>query len=447
MYSVNDQEVSAMKAAARPETILADPAPQARPAMRWLAIEQVIPYENNPRNCSERGTELLAASIATNGFLSPIITDERLVILAGHQRLAAAKSLGLPQVPVVVAVGLSAAQAKAYRLMDNRSHEETSWNPRLLQAELAELVGMAVDPALTGFSAEELATLLAPTVEGTLGLCDPDALVEPPRSPITKRGDIWVMGRHRLCCGDASDVEQVAALMADQRALLLASDPPYGVGYNGGNHPQTWSKGGRAISSAAKTKSWDDYREAALGELFAGFLGAAQAVALSSRPVIYTFFAMMRAPEVFAAWAQAGLLAHQVIVWAKTRAVLGRSDFMYDYEPALYGWIKGKRPAPQRRPPAAARALWSVSSAIEDGQSGLHPTQKPVELVRRPIDYHTRVGELIYEPFAGSGTAIIAAEMTGRSCYAMELSPAFCDAARLRWQRFTGKTATRQSVS
>jgi DNA modification methylase len=410
--------------------------------MHWLAIDKVIPYQNNPRSRPQQAVDLVAASIKTNGFLSPIITDEHLVILAGHTRLAAARQLALRQVPVIVAAGLSAAQAKAYRLMDNRSHEETSWDPKLLQAELAELVGMAVDPALTGFSADELAALLAPTSEGTLGLCDPDALVEPPQKPVTKRGDVWTLGRHRLCCGDATDLEEVAALMADRRAVLLASDPPYGVGYNGGNHPQTWGRDGRPISAAAKTKSWDDYREAALGELFAEFLGAAQAVALTSRPVIYTFFAIMRAPEVFAAWRQAGLLAHQVIIWAKTRAALGRSDYLWDYEPALYGWIKGKRPAPVRRPPAAARALWQVCSAIEDGQGGLHPTQKPVELVRRAIEYHTRVGEILYEPFAGSGTAIIAAEMTGRSCCAMELSEAFCDAARLRWQRFSGRTAT-----
>ena len=420
----------------------ATPLPQPHRPLRWLAIEKVVPYEANPRDCSEHGIELLARSIRENGFLSPIITDERLVILAGHQRLAAARRLGLQQVPVIVAAGLSPAQAKAYRLMDNRSHEETSWNLELLQGELAALVGLEVDPALTGFSAEELAGLLSPTTEGTLGLCDPDALIEPPPKPLTTRGDIWVLGRHRLCCGDATDGEALAALMAGRRAVLLATDPPYGVGYTGGNHPQTWGKNGQPISSEAKTKSWDDYHDAALGELFAGFLGAAQAVALTSRPAIYTFFAMMRAPEVFAAWMQAGLLAHQVIVWHKTRAVLGRSDYMYDYEPALYGWIKGHRPQPARRPPAAACALWQVSSAIEDGQSGLHPTQKPVELIRRPIEYHTRPGETIYEPFSGSGTAIIAAEMTGRSCCAMELSAAFCDAARLRWERFSGRKAT-----
>jgi DNA modification methylase len=410
--------------------------------MRWLPIETVIPYANNPRNCPQSAIDLVAASIKENGFLAPIITDEEHVILAGHTRLAAAKQLALDKVPVVMATGLSRAQAKAYRLLDNRSHEETSWNSGLLQAELAELVGLAVDPLLSGFSAAELAALLAPASEGTLGLCDPDELIAPLATPLTKAGDIWLLGRHRLMCGDATDAAAVAALMAGKRAVLLATDPPYGIGYNGGNHPQTWSKDKRLISAAAKTKSWDDYHDAALGELFAGFLGAARAVALTPRAAIYTFFAMMRAPEVVAAWQAAGLLPHQVIIWAKSRAVLGRSDYMYDFEPALYGWVKGQRPRPERRPPAAARTVWPIASAIEDGEHGLHPTQKPVELVRRPIDYHSRVGEIIYEPFCGSGTALIAAEMTGRRCFAMELAPAFVDAARLRWQRFSGRTAT-----
>ena len=150
---------------------------------------------------------------------------------------------------------------------------------------------------------------------------------------------------------------------------------------------------------------------------------------------------MTRADVVMAAWRATGLLPHQVIIWHKSRSVLGRSDFMYDYEPAMYGWVQGRRPAPERRPPANASAVWEIPSAIEDGVTGIHPTQKVCELIRRPIEWHTRPGGLIFEPFAGSGTALIAAEMTGRRCYAIELAPAFCDAIVARWERFTGKTA------
>ena len=152
-------------------------------------------------------------------------------------------------------------------------------------------------------------------------------------------------------------------------------------------------------------------------------------------------FGMMRTPIVFEAWQRAGLLLHQILVWVKSRHVLSRSDYMWTFEPLAYGWVKGKRPEPARRPPANATATWEIASTIEDGASGIHPTQKPVELNRRPILYHTSPGDLIYEPFSGSGTALIAAEMTGRRCYALELSPAFCDVAVRRWENFTGKTA------
>jgi DNA modification methylase len=431
-----------MTATSERAPVLAPTATAEKPALRWLSIDAVTPYEHNPRRAPASAIELVARSIAENGFLSPIICDTQQVILAGHTRLLAARSLGLAQVPVIIAPDLSPAQAKAYRLMDNRSHEESCWNQGLLSAELAELIGMEIDPALTGFSAEELSALLAPPLEGTLGLCDPDALIEPPKKPVTRPGDVWLCGRHRLGCGDATKAADVSRLMAGERAVLMATDWPYGVGYDGGNHPQTWGNGGKQAGRDVATKHWDDYREpGSLSELYVSSLRNALECALTPRAAIYTFFAMMRAPLVFEAWRQAGLLPHQVIIWHKSRAVLGRSDYAYDYEPCLYGWRAGRRPQPERRPAAGAPTIWAIPSAIEDGAAGLHPTQKPVALIRRPIEFHTRPGELLYEPFAGSGTALIAAEASGRRCYALEISPAFCDAARLRWERFTGKRA------
>ena len=423
-----------------PNTPIPFPTHATPLTVRWLPTEQVTPYADNPRTCPQDAIDTVATSITEYGFVQPITTDERLVILTGHTRRLAALQLGLAKVPVIVVAGLTAAQARAYRLMDNKSHEATSWNTELLRGELAALVGMEIDPALTGFSSQELADLLAPATDGTLGLCDPDELVEPPAKPTTRPGEVRLLGRHRLMCASSCVAENVSRLMAGRRAHLMATDWPYGVSYDGGNHPTTWNKAGRRISAEHKTRHWDDYRDTdELGTFYSDCLRIALDYALVSRPVVYTFFAMMKAPVVFAAWQQVGLLPHQVCVWQKSRHVLSRCDYMWNYEPLLYGWIKGKRPQPERRPPAAATAVWQVGSAIEDGQSGLHPTQKPVELIRRPIDYHTRVGELIYEPFSGSGTALIAAEMTGRSCYAMELSPAFCDAATRRWENFTGR--------
>jgi DNA modification methylase len=411
--------------------------------VRWLPIEQLTPYPMNPRDCPQEAIDKVAASIREFGFLQPITVDEKLVIVTGHTRRLAALQLGLAKVPVIVLCGLSPAQLRTYRLMDNKSHEATSWNATLLQSELAALVGMEIDPALTGFSAAELAELLAPTPVGTLGLCDPDETVTPPAKPATKLGVVRSLGRHRLMCGDATKAEDVSRLMAGKRAQLMATDWPYGCSYDGGNHPTTWTKDGRRISAEQKTRHWDDYRDAEeLEAFYTTVLQNAVEHALTSRPAIYTFFAVMKSPVVFAAWQKAGLLPHQVLIWAKSRRVLTHCDYLWDFEPLLYGWIKGKRPRPERRPPSEATTVWSVGSAIEDGQSGLHPTQKPVELIRRPIEYHTRVGEIIYEPFCGSGTALIAAEMTGRTCYALEISPAFCDAATRRWERFTGRKAT-----
>ena len=414
--------------------------------MQWWPIAQIRPYQRNPRICPAAAIEGVAASIAAFGWKVPLVVNRKGRIIAGHTRYEAALSLGLAEVPVIVADDLSKAQQHAYRIADNKTAEATSWDGALLAEELAALIGMEIDPALTGFSAEELCALLAPPPSE--GLCDPDKTAEPPEAPATKPGDLWCLGRHRLLCGDATNVEQVARLLGDKRASLMATDPPFGVSYDGGNHPQTWAKGGRKISPQEKTRHWDDYHEA--GELLAlyeQFLKVALQCALAPTPVIYQWFAMTKADVVMAAWRTCGLLPHQVVIWHKSRSVLGRSDFCYDYEPAMYGWVQGKRPAPRRRPPANASAVWQIASTIEDGAVGIHPTQKVCELIRRPLEWHTRPGELIYEPFAGSGTALIAAEMTGRSCYAMELSPAFCEAAALRWQRFTGKTAVRQGVS
>ena len=255
------------------------------------------------------------------------------------------------------------------------------------------------------------------------------------------------LGEHRLLCGDATNEADVERLMAGKRANLMATDPPYLVNYDGGNHPPTWANGGKRPGAAADigTRHWDAYVDHEAGvQFYEEFLRVARQCALTARPVIYSFFGMMRAPLVFEAWQRAGLLLHQVLIWQKSRIVLSRSDYCWDYEPLAYGWVKGARPAATRRPPANATAVWSVSSAILDGRQD-HPTCKPVELIRRPIEYHTKAGELIYEPFCGSGTALIAAEMTRRSCRALEISPAYCDVAVRRWEAFTGRQAKRAS--
>jgi len=414
---------------------------QAQLAVELWPIERPIPFEGNPRNCPPKAIAKVATSIEEFGFLQAIVVDAQGVVIVGHTRLAAAKQLGLTKVPVHLAAELSPAQVAAYRIADNRTNEETSWNEELLSVEISKLVAMDYEIDVLGFDSDELAELLAPPVAG---LVDPDSVPETPAEPVTKPGDLWILGDHRLLCGDCTDASMVAKVMDGEKAVLMATDPPYLVDYNGGNHPPTWANGGKRPGSApdAATKHWDSYvdHDTAV-KFYEDFLTVARSTALAKTPAIYMCFGMMRAPLVFAAWEHAGLLLHQVLVWYKTRIVLSRSDYCWNYEPIAYGWIKGSRPRAERRPPANATAIWEIASTIIDGPQE-HPTVKPVELVRRPLEYHTRIGEVIYEPFCGSGTAIIAAELAGRRCRALELSPAYCDVAVRRWEAFTGRKAS-----
>jgi len=412
-------------------------------AVSWWPIEGPIPYERNARVVPESAIAKVAASIAEYGWKVPLVVDAKGVVIAGHTRLLAAKQLGLASVPVIIASDLTPAQVKAFRIADNRSAQETTWDYELLPAELGELLELDYDLGLLGFDHSELAEILS---QPTRGLCDPDFVPEPPAEPLSRRGDLWVLGRHRLLCGDATEAADVARLMAGKRASLMATDPPYLIDYDGGNHPQTWGKGGRKITPAEKTKHWDDYVDYETSvDFYHRFLEVALQAALTDSPLVYQFFAMMRAEVVFAAWRKAGLRLHQIVIWRKSRPVLSRCDFMYDFEPLAYGWAQGKRPEPARRPPANARAVWEIDQreGVEEGVGCVHPTIKPVEIVRRPIEFHTNSGELLYEPFSGSGTAIIAAEMSGRACYALELSPAYVDVAVARWEAFAGARAVR----
>jgi DNA modification methylase len=413
------------------------PAKAEKLSVEWWPTRRPVPYARNARVCPERAITKVAASIREYGFRQPIVVDSDGVVIAGHTRLLAAKQLGLATVPVHVAVDLSPAQVKAYRLADNRSAEETSWDLELLPLELEGLASLEYDLDLLGFEKNELSMLMTTVKEGLSG---PDEVPDPPPEPITRPGDLWQLGPHRLLCGDSTDAGCVKRLMGGQRANLMATDPPYLVDYDGGDHPATVGNGGKA--GKVYEKEWDAYRDPEHStEFYAAFLQAAIDEALTDSPAVYQFFAITRVECVLAAWREVGLLPHQTLIWKKSRAVLTYSDYLWDYEPFLYGWKTGSRP--ERRPPADARCVWEVASAGEDSPGAVHPTIKPVELVRRQVTYHTSPDDVIYEPFCGSGTALVAAEQTGRVCYALEQSPVFCDVAVARWEAFTGARAVR----
>jgi DNA modification methylase len=255
---------------------------------------------------------------------------------------------------------------------------------------------------------------------------------------VSKPGDLYLLGDHRLLCGDSTNPGDVQRLMAGKKASLMATDPPYLVDYTGGEHPATEANGGKRGEETSK--HWDTYIDHEHSVAFyVDFLRCALDHALEDHAAVYQCYGVMRSEVIWAAWRQVGLLAHQVLIWKKTRSVLTYSWYMWDYEPLLVGWREGHQP--KLKPPADSRAVWEIESRIEDNPGSIHPTMKPVELIRRPILYHTRPGGLIYEPFSGSGTALIAAEDSGRVCYAIEQSPAFVDVSVQRWEHFTGQSA------
>jgi DNA modification methylase len=405
-------------------------------------VEDVKPYEQNPR-INDAAVESVAKSIKEFGFRQPIVVDGDGVIIVGHTRLKAAKVLGLEKVPVHVAKDLSPAQIKAYRIADNKLAELAEWNMDLLPVELKDLVGMDFDIKMLGFGSEELERMLGPEFAGTAGLTDPDAIPDPPKDPITKTGDLWILGNHRLLCGDSTKPEDVRRVMAGEKAVLFATDPPYLVDYDGNNHPHKWGE-------EHKNKDWSDtygvtWDEAAANpELYDKFVATAVAEAIQPNAAWYCWHASRRQAMLEAVWNKHGAFVHQQIIWNKDRPILTRSHYMWRHEPCLMGWVRPNRPP--RVADDHPHSVWDIPT-IRAGEKTEHPTSKPVEVFAIPMMQHTKPGELCYEPFSGSGSQLIAAEKTGRRCYGIEISPVYVDVAVRRWSEFTGKKAERQSAA
>lgn len=432
----------------------------ARPVRTELtSLGALTPDARNARRHNPRNVATVESSIQHDGFGRSILLANDGTIIAGNATVDAAGAAGIEDVLVVESDGTKVIAVKRVdvepgserfhklALADNRAAELADWDPAVLDALAAEM-------DLSGlFRDDELAALLAriddddtgpgPYDHDAAALAaelpdDVDLAPLPPAEAdaVTKPGDLWLLGAHRLLCGDATDADQVRRLMAGERSPLMPTDPPYLVGYRGDNHPQSHTNVDRATGEVGE-RHWDDYVEGEGEAFFRDFLRVALAEALTDRPAIYQCHADTRVAMVVAAWADVGLLLHQRIVWAKERAVPTRSHYMWQHEPISYGWVKGR--LPERRPPANATTVWRVDHRGEHREE--HPTQKPVELIRRMVAYHTVDGDVVYEPFAGSGTALVASEFTGRRCFAMELSPVFCDVVVARWERLAGATA------
>jgi DNA modification methylase len=395
-------------------------APMSAPmSVELRPLDAVRPYANNPRQ-NDDAVEAVAESIRRFGFRQPIVVDADGVIVAGHTRYRAAQRLGLATVPVHVATDLTADEVRAYRLADNKTAELASWDTSMLSIELDALRGAGIDWTLLGFDEEELAKLLAPA--GTEGLTDPDAVPEKPVDPVTKPGDLWLLGKHRLLCGDSTSAPDVARLLDGAVPTLMVTDPPYGVEYD----PEWRMDAGLTGNTARMGKVMNDDR-ADWTEAWKLFPG----------DVAYVYHAGVFASTVQQSLERAGFAIRAQIIWAKDRLALSRGDYHWQHEPCWYAVREGGKG--HRTDDRTQTTLWSIPARDDAGHG--HGTQKPVECMERPVRNH--LADTVYEPFAGSGTTVIACERTGRACIAMELDPGYCDVIVRRWEEFTGKKAER----
>ncbi|HEX4772184.1 MAG TPA: DNA modification methylase [Bryobacteraceae bacterium] len=400
-------------------------------------IDRLVFYARNPRK-NDAAVDRMCGSIREFGFKIPCLVRSDGEVIDGHLRLKAARKLRITDIPVILCDEWTPTQVKAFRIMVNRSATWAEWDEELLALELRDLQTSDFDLALTGFDAKELDELLMANTQPE------DEAMPLPEYPVTRTGDLWLCGSHRVLCGDATDPAAVSRLLEERKPLLLVTDPPYGIeldsewrdkaGLNGGGHaePNSYLKhrsaGHRETSIAGDTRvDWSD------------------AFALvPSLEVGYVWHASKFTREVLDGLLRVGFLHYQQIIWDKGRTVLTRTHYWFQHEPC---WYVRKKNAPWFGKPGQNSTIWNSPSPkfIRGGSEEEkfdHPTQKPVELMRKPILNHTKPGELVYEPFLGSGTTLAAAEMTGRICCGLELDPKYVDVVIERWQALSGKKAT-----
>lgn len=391
-----------------------------------IDIGRVIPYARNPRR-NEAAIAKVAASIKEYGFRQLIVVDEEMVIIAGHTRLQAAQQLGLTKVPVHTATDLTATQVKACRLADNRTAQEAEWDDELLGLELGELAEQGFDLDLTGFDGDELEKLLAEIDEG--GLTDDDDVPEAPETPISNPGDVWVLGNHRLICGDSTIAAVLDTLLDGHLVDMVFTDPPYNVNYGDTAKDKIRAKGG----AKAGRKIMNDN----LGNEFEAFLTDACANMLRvTEGALYICMSSSELDTLQSAFRSSGGKWSTFIIWAKNTFTLGRSDYQRQYEPILYGWKEGND-----HYWCGARDQGDVWFFNKPQKNDLHPTMKPVELVCQAVKNSSKSKDIVLDSFGGSGSTLIACEKLGRYARLIELDPAYCDAIVKRWEEFTGKSA------
>ena len=425
-------------------------------------IATIQPYPGNPRR-NDHAVDAVAASIREYGFRQPLVLDQNGVIVVGSTRYKAALRLGMKAVPVHVAKGLTPAQLKAYRICDNKTAEIAAWDYQLLVQELAGLQQVDFDLDLVGFSPEELSDLIQAELEP--GLTDPDEVPAPPDRALTQSGDLWLLGDHRLLCGDAGRTEDVDRLLDGAPIHLVNTDPPYNVQVeprsnnamaaglsslaalpcqklDEARHPRKARRTTRKLRPRDRPLQNDFVSAAQFDQLLRAWFGNIARVLLPGR-AFYLFGGYSNIGNYPKALAVCGLYFSQQIIWIKEHPVLTRKDFLGNHEWCFYGWREGA--AHQFFGPKNAVDVWSIKKV--NPQNMQHLTEKPVELALRSLQYSSRSGEHVLDLFGGSGSTLIAAEQAGRRAFLMEIDALYCDVIVERWQRFTGKKAKRLKVS
>jgi DNA modification methylase len=395
--------------------------------IKEIAVDKLIPYAKNSRTHSDQQVAQIASSIKEFGFRNPILVDG-VGIIAGHGRLMAAQKLGLDKVPTIDCSDMTASQKKAYIIADNKLALNAGWDTAMLSIEMQELEDEGFDLELLGFDNKELNALLEPEI--VEGLTDEDEVPELPEEPKSKLGDVYILGDHRLMCGDSTSIDAVEKMMDGDKASLVVTDPPWNVAYgtNLANNAQGYKQRTIMNDNFKTTQEWEDF--------LSGFMGNIIAFTMKGCP-IYCVMGASEWPAIDKALRNGGFHWSSTIIWAKDTLVLSRKDYHTQYEPIWYGW---KDDGPR---------IWTVQDRKQSDvweckrpkRSELHPTTKPVELIERAVLNSSNAGTIVFEPFGGSGSTLIACEKTGRKARLMELDPKYCDVIVKRWEEFTGKKA------
>lgn len=396
------------------------------PKIEMLAVDSLVPYARNSRTHSPEQVAQIAGSIKEFGFTNPVLIDALGGIIAGHGRVMAATRLGMQEVPCIRLGHLSEAQKRAYVIADNRLALNAAWDNDMLKLELGDLQLEGFDLELLGFDDKELTDLLAESAEEYPEDADGE-VIEPPADPVTKLGDIWILGKHRLMCGDSTSIEAIETLCQGQQVDMWLTDPPYNVAYEG--------KTKDALTIKNDSMADDQFRQ------FLRDCYVAADAAMKPGAVFYIWHADLEGYNFRGAAQDAGWKVRQCLIWKKSTMVMGRQDYHSKHEPCLYGWKDG------------AAHLWAVdrkqTTILEfdkPQRNGEHPTMKPVELFEYQMLNNTKGGDIVLDSFGGSGTTMIAAEKNGRVSRLMEIDPKYCDVIITRWQTMTGGDARLEST-